>query len=101
MFNVKTQEMDTGLYDVACMELHRILPEIEGDILEIGAFIGGGTARLAEIAQTYQRQVHVIDIFDSDFDRSINEGGVKLSDFYKEALQEKDAPIRCYRACID
>ena len=42
----------------------RVLHELEGDIIEIGAFIGGGTAKLAKYAQRYGKDVYAVDVFD-------------------------------------
>ena len=42
----------------------RALYELEGDIIEIGAYMGRGTAKLARFAQTYGKKVYTIDVFD-------------------------------------
>src|SRR6516225_7461016 len=42
--------------------------ELKGDFLEIGAFMGGGSAKLARCARKYGKKLIVIDLFDPSFD---------------------------------
>src|SRR5262245_7970547 len=42
--------------------------ELGGDFLEIGAFMGGGSAKLARCASRYGKSLIVIDLFDPGFD---------------------------------
>lgn len=62
---------------------------LHGDIIEIGAFVGGGTAKLADFALSYNKKVFVIDIFDPLIDRSSTCSGVKMSDIYLAFLEGK------------
>ena len=65
----------------------RLLHELEGDIIEIGAYMGRGTAKLAEFAQRYDKKVYAVDVFDSSLDKTISKSGVKAGDVYEAFLQ--------------
>ena len=65
----------------------RELQKLEGDIIEIGAFMGGGTAKLAKFAVKYGKKVYVIDIFDPGRDKTPDNNGVKMCDIYQAFLQ--------------
>ena len=63
------------------------LQKLEGDIIEIGAFMGGGTAKLAEFGQKYGKKVYAVDIFDPGSDKTPDKNGVKMCDIYQAFLQ--------------
>ena len=65
----------------------RLLHELEGDIIEIGAYMGRGTAKLAEFARRYDKKVYAVDVFDSSLDKTISKSGVKAGDVYEAFLQ--------------
>ena len=65
----------------------RGLQKLEGDIIEIGAFMGGGTAKLAKFAVKYGKKVYAIDIFDPRRDKTLDKNGVKMCDIYEAFLQ--------------
>jgi hypothetical protein len=65
----------------------RALYKLEGDIIEIGAYMGRGTAKLAQLAQSYGKRVFAIDVFDPTVDKTLSKGGVKASDVYQAFLQ--------------
>jgi hypothetical protein len=65
----------------------RGLYKLEGDIIEIGAFMGGGTAKLARFAQKYDKKVYAIDIFDPSRDKTPDKNGVRMCDIYQAFLQ--------------
>jgi len=65
----------------------RGLQKLEGDIIEIGAFMGGGTAKLAKFAVKYGKKVYAIDIFDPRRDKTPDKNGVKMCDIYQAFLQ--------------
>ena len=71
---------------IAFME-KRGLKKLEGDIIEIGAFMGGGTAKLAKFALKYGKKVYAIDIFDPRRDKTPDNNGVKMCDIYQAFLQ--------------
>jgi SAM-dependent methyltransferase len=60
---------------------------MEGDFLEIGCFLGGGTAKLARLAQSTGKLVWVIDVFDPGFDHTANTKGDRMADLYHGYLQ--------------
>lgn len=62
------------------------LPRLEGDIVEIGAYMGRGTLKLAKLAKRYGRKVYAIDIFDPNFDQTMSKSGVKASEVYRAFL---------------
>ena len=59
----------------------------EGDIIEIGAFMGGGTIKLAKFARKYGKKVYVIDIFEPVLDQTMSPGGVTACDVYLAFLE--------------
>jgi SAM-dependent methyltransferase len=65
----------------------RKLQKLEGDIIEIGAFMGGGTVKLARFGQKYGKKVYAIDIFDPESDKTPDKNGVKMCDIYRTFLQ--------------
>jgi len=67
----------------------RRLYRLEGDIVEIGAFVGGGTVKLAKLAHAYSKKVFVVDIFDPMNDRTATINGTTMSDIYLAFLEGK------------
>jgi hypothetical protein len=65
----------------------RKLQKLDGDIIEIGAFIGGGTAKLASFARRYGKKVYAIDVFDPSCDKTEDKSGVRMCDIYQAFLQ--------------
>jgi hypothetical protein len=65
----------------------RGLQKLEGDIVEIGAFMGGGTVKLARFGQKYGKKVYAIDIFDPRSDKTPDKNGVRMCDVYEAFLQ--------------
>jgi predicted O-methyltransferase YrrM len=74
----------------------RALPELEGDIIEIGAYMGRGTAKLAKFAQRYGKKVYAIDVFDPSLDKTLSKSGIKASDVYEAFLQGRSM-LQAYR----
>jgi len=72
------------------------LYKLEGDLVEIGVFMGGGTVKLARFAQKYRKKVYAIDIFDPSADKTENTGGVRMCDIY-EAFLEDRSQFQVYR----
>ena len=62
---------------------------LEGDFVEIGAFVGGGTVKLAKLAGAYNKRVFVIDIFDPMADQTATPHGTTMSDIYLAFLEGK------------
>lgn len=65
----------------------RGLSKLEGDIVEIGAYMGRGTAKLAKFAQRYGKKVYAIDVFDPSLDKTLSRSGIKAGDVYQAFLQ--------------
>ena len=64
----------------------RALQNSPGDIVEIGAYMGGGTVKLAEFAKRYAKKVYAIDIFDASLDDTVSPNGVRASEVYQAYL---------------
>ncbi|MFC1943907.1 class I SAM-dependent methyltransferase [Chloroflexota bacterium] len=65
----------------------RGLQYVEGDLVEIGAFMGGGTAKLAKFAHRYGKRVFAVDIFDPGCDRTRDISGNAMGDIYRALLR--------------
>ena len=65
----------------------RELQKLEGDIIEIGVFMGGGTIKLAKFAKKYKRKVFAIDTFETIPDETISKSGILACDVYKAFLE--------------
>ena len=65
----------------------RALHKLEGDIIEIGAYMGRGTAKLARFARRYGKKVYAIDVFDPGLDKTLSASGIKAGDVYEAFLQ--------------
>ncbi len=65
----------------------RALYELDGDIVEIGAYMGRGTAKLAKFTQRYGKKVYAIDVFDPGLDRTVSQSGIRASDVYQAFLK--------------
>jgi len=65
----------------------RLLHKLEGDIIEIGAYMGRGTAKLARFAQRYGKKVYAVDVFDPSLDKTMSKSGIKAGDVYEAFLQ--------------
>lgn len=62
--------------------------KVPGDFVEIGAFLGGGSRKLAAFAKTLspERKLYVADVFDPDFDWTKTSGGRAMAEVYKDFL---------------
>ena len=65
----------------------RELMKLPGDLIEIGSFVGRGTAKLAYFAKKFGKKVYTIDIFDIDMDKQKDVSGVRMSDIYQSYLE--------------
>jgi hypothetical protein len=66
------------------------LYNLNGDVVEIGAFMGGGTRKLAEFFGNFGKKVIVVDVFDPSFDQTLNERGESMSSIYTAILGNRD-----------
>jgi predicted O-methyltransferase YrrM len=64
----------------------RSLHKLEGDIIEIGAYMGRGTAKLAKFARTHGKKVYAIDVFDPGVDKTLSKSGIRAGDVYEAFL---------------
>jgi hypothetical protein len=80
-------------YQLLLEEIERHhLDRVEGDVLEIGAFLGGGTAKLCGWFARHapEKDVIVVDVFDPEFDRTETSEGWAMSDLYAAVLAGRD-----------
>jgi len=65
---------------------------LEGDFVEIGVFLGGGTYKLSKLLEKLgsPKKVYAVDIFDPEFDNTICTQGKTMSELYKEILKNKN-----------
>jgi hypothetical protein len=77
----------------------RALHKLAGDIIEIGAYMGRGTARLAKFARRYGKNVYAIDVFDPRLDKTLSKSGIKAGDVY-EAFLKGRSMLEVYRESI-
>ena len=63
---------------------------LDGDFLEIGAFMGGGSKKLAMYANKFGKRLYVIDIFNPDFDLTKNNRGEPMNWIYRKILGQKN-----------
>jgi hypothetical protein len=65
----------------------RSLQRLDGDLIEIGAFMGGGTIKLAKFARKYGKKVYAIDTFEPGFDQTVSKSGVTARAVYDAYLE--------------
>lgn len=65
----------------------RPLQTLEGDLIEIGAYMGRGTAKLAKFAQEYGKKLYAVDVFDPSVDQTVSKSGIKAGDVYEAFLK--------------
>jgi hypothetical protein len=65
----------------------RRLQKLEGDIVEIGAYMGRGTARLAKFARGHGKTVCAIDTFDPGLDTTLSKSRIRAGDVYRAFLK--------------
>jgi cephalosporin hydroxylase len=63
------------------------LLELEGDLIEIGAYMGGGTVKLARLARQHGKKLYVIDTFDPASDKAISKSVVRATEVYQAFLE--------------
>lgn len=73
----------------------RQLQQLDGDIVEIGAYMGGGTVKLAKFARKYNKKVFAVDMFDPRSDKTPGKGGVTAGEVY-QAFLEGDSMLEIY-----
>jgi len=64
----------------------RALQKLPGDLIEIGAFMGGGTVKLAKLARKYGRKVYVVDMFEPSLDLTMSKSGITAFEVYQAFL---------------
>lgn len=65
----------------------RSLHRLEGDLIEIGSFMGGGTVKLARYARKHDKRVFAVDIFKPTADSTATPDGTIMHDIYLAFLE--------------
>jgi len=65
----------------------RSLHRLEGDLIEIGSFMGGGTVKLARYARKHGKRVFAVDIFEPTADSTTTPDGTIMRDTYLAFLE--------------
>lgn len=101
------------IYDSGCMKLYGVpkpppgtdlvgyealikyirkndLLRLPGHIIEIGTFLGGGAYKLSKYLEKKgsTKSLYVIDVFDINFDKTVNVDDVEMSALYQKALHK-------------
>ena len=91
LFSRLMLQTDFAGYDLLLEYIRRHeLQKLPGDIVEIGAFMGGGTRKLGEFFTPFSKKVIVIDVFDPSFDHTQNERGEAMSFIYNLILGNRN-----------
>lgn len=77
----------------------RSLHKLEGDLIEIGAFMGGGTSKLARFARKHHKRVFAIDVFDPAADETATTDGTRMCDIYLAFLEGR-SQLEVYQETI-
>ncbi len=64
--------------------------KLDGDMLEVGAFMGGGSRKLAHYCKPCRKNLLVIDVFDPNFDKTKNNRGQAMNWIYHQFLGGKN-----------
>src|SRR5450759_863981 len=60
---------------------------VEGDIVEIGTFLGGGAIKISKyIRGRSAKRLFIIDVFDPNFDWTKSTDGQSMASIYRDAL---------------
>jgi Methyltransferase domain len=84
---------DSVGYEVLLEEIERhALHAVSGDVLEIGALLGGGTAKLCGwfAVRAPAKRVIVVDVFDPDFDPTTTIEGWTMRELYAGRIGDRD-----------
>jgi hypothetical protein len=76
------------LDEIASRGIHRV----QGDVLEIGALLGGGTVKLCRwfARNAAEKRVITVDVFDPGFDPTTTVAGWAMGDLYARSVGERD-----------
>lgn len=64
--------------------------KLDGNVVEIGSFLGGGTAKLAKFFGKYGKKIYAVDIFDVSFDQTSNIDGLNMCSLYHKMLKGRN-----------
>lgn len=76
----------TGYNPILDNLANRRIDLVDGDVLEIGVLLGGGTYKLANWFATRapEKRLFAVDVFDPDFDSTATEQGQAMASFYAD-----------------
>jgi Methyltransferase domain len=84
---------DSVGYEVLLEEIERHrLDRVDGDVLEIGALLGGGTAKLCGWFARHAgaKRVIAVDVFDPDFDATTTLQGWRMGELYAHLIGDRN-----------
>ena len=88
LFRRPTATLDFVGYEVLIDFIReKSLYRLDGDLVEIGTFMGGGTAKLARFAAGHEKRVFAIDIFNPAADTTKSRDGTRMSEIYLAYLE--------------
>lgn len=63
--------------------------QLEGDFVEIGVFLGGGTYKLSKLLEKVApyKKLYAVDIFNPEIDKSVCTKGISMSEMYQKILK--------------
>jgi len=64
--------------------------KLDGDVVEIGSFLGGGTAKLARFFGKHNKKVYAVDIFEPSFDNTKSADGTSMASLYSKVLKGRN-----------
>lgn len=66
--------------------------QLEGDFVEIGVFLGGGTYKLSKLLKRLKvnKKIYAVDIFNPEFDKTTCAQGIVMLELYKRILKGKN-----------
>ncbi len=77
----------------------RSLHRLEGDLIEIGSFMGGGTVKLARYARQHDKRVFAVDIFNPTADGTATPDGTIMRDIYLAFLEGR-SQLEVYKEAV-
>src|SRR5579884_3822394 len=84
---------DSVGYELLLEEIEsHALGHVEGDVLEIGVLLGGGTAKLCGwfASHSADKRVIAVDVFDPAFDPTTTAQGWTMSELYAHLIGDRD-----------
>jgi PST family polysaccharide transporter len=74
------------------------LLNVDGDFVEIGAFLGGGSYKLANFLKRKKcdKKLYSVDVFELSIDQTVSSAGIAMSDLYERRLNRSGKGLSQY-----